>query len=164
MTTSLIFLGFVVSSQGIHVDEEKVRAIRDWPVPKSATEVRSFHGLATFYQWFICNFGILIAPMIDCLKKKGHFIWIDEADRVFALIKEKLTNAPRFSFSKFWEGVRGRVRCLRSGYWSSTLARKETHCLSQWKVEWGKVKAVYMWIGIICSVPFIRVMGELFYS
>ena len=50
MTTSLIFLGFVVSSQGIHVDEEKVRAIRDWPVPKSATEERSFHGLATFYQ------------------------------------------------------------------------------------------------------------------
>jgi len=49
MTTSLIFLGFVVSSLGIHVDEEKVRATQDWPAPKSATEVRSFYDLATFY-------------------------------------------------------------------------------------------------------------------
>ena len=46
MTKSLIFFEFIISSQGIHVDEEKVRAIRDWPAPKSATEVRSFHGLA----------------------------------------------------------------------------------------------------------------------
>ena len=41
MTTSLIFLGFIFTSQGIHVDEEKVRAIRDWPAPKSVAEVRS---------------------------------------------------------------------------------------------------------------------------
>ena len=37
MITSLIFLGFVVSLQGIDIDEEKVRAIWDWPAPKSAT-------------------------------------------------------------------------------------------------------------------------------
>ena len=53
MTMNLIFLGFVVSSQGIYVDEEKIRAIGDWPIPKSATEVRSFHDLAVFYWRFI---------------------------------------------------------------------------------------------------------------
>jgi len=47
-TSSLIFFSFVVSSQGIHVDEEKVRATQDWLIPKSATKVRSFHNLAIF--------------------------------------------------------------------------------------------------------------------
>ena len=48
MIDKLVFLGFVVSSGEIHVDEEKVKIIRDWHVPKTANEVRSFHGLATF--------------------------------------------------------------------------------------------------------------------
>ena len=50
MTNSLIFLIFVVSSQGINVDEDRVKAIRVWPTPKNAMEVRSFRGFTTFYR------------------------------------------------------------------------------------------------------------------
>ena len=101
MATSLIFLGFLVSSKGIHVIEEKVRAIRDWPAPMSATKVRSFPGLATFYRYFICNFNSLVVPVTDCLKNKSVFIWTVEAGRAFELIKEKLTNAHILAFSNF---------------------------------------------------------------
>ena len=99
MTISLIFLGFIVSSQGIHVDEEKVIAIRDWHVPKSATDVRSFRGLATFYWCFIRNFSSLVASFTDYLKRKGSFLWTKAADEAFTLIKDKLTNAPILAFS-----------------------------------------------------------------
>ena len=56
-TDGLVFLGFVVSAQGIHVNEEKVRAIQDCPSPTSVSRVLSFHGLATFYRRFVKEFS-----------------------------------------------------------------------------------------------------------
>ena len=49
----VVFLGCVVSAKEFKVDEEKVKAIKEWPTPKSITKVRSFHGLVSFYP--ICQ-------------------------------------------------------------------------------------------------------------
>ena len=46
----VVFLGYVISAKGIEVDEEKVKTIKEWPTPKSITEVKRFHGLASFYR------------------------------------------------------------------------------------------------------------------
>ncbi|RVW74853.1 Transposon Ty3-G Gag-Pol polyprotein [Vitis vinifera] len=68
MSPSVVFLGFVVSSKGVETDPEKIKAIVDWPVPTNIHEVRSFHGMATFYRRFIRNFSSIMAPITECMK------------------------------------------------------------------------------------------------
>ena len=90
---SITFLGFIVSAEGIAVDPGKTAAIRDWPVPKSPFEVRSFHGLAQFYHRFVRNFSSLAAPLTDLLKN-SQFDWTAPANRAFQQIKIALLSAP----------------------------------------------------------------------
>ena len=50
------FCSFVVNKNGVHVDPKKIKAIQEWPISKNVGDIRSFHGLASFYRRFVPNF------------------------------------------------------------------------------------------------------------
>ncbi|XP_071909839.1 uncharacterized protein [Coffea arabica] len=100
-TNQLVFLGYVVSEQEIHVDQEKVKAISEWPTPTNVSEVRSFHGLASFYRRFVKDFSTIAAPLTSIVKKDVQFHWGEEQAKSFQLLKHKLTHVPVLSLPNF---------------------------------------------------------------
>ena len=65
------FLGYVVSSQGIRMEEERIEAVRNWLELKSVRDIQVFIGFANFYRRFIRGFSRIAAPLTSMLKTTG---------------------------------------------------------------------------------------------
>nr|GEW21254.1 putative mitochondrial protein [Tanacetum cinerariifolium] len=112
VTPEVIFLGYLVSGNGIRMDSAKVEAIATWPTPKSMHDVRSFHGLASFFQRFIRNFSSMVAPITDCLKQP-KFVWTLESQKAFDALKKAVTATPILALPNFKHVFQ--VECDASG-------------------------------------------------
>ena len=64
------YLGRIISEQGLAVDPEKIKAIKEWPVPTDVSAVRSFMGIAGYYRIFLEIFSAIAYP-ITSLQRKG---------------------------------------------------------------------------------------------
>ncbi len=62
------FLGFVISAQGIRMEEKRIEAVRNWPKPQSVRDIQVFLGFANFYKRFIRNFSRIAAPLTSMLQ------------------------------------------------------------------------------------------------
>nr|CAD1844075.1 unnamed protein product [Ananas comosus var. bracteatus] len=69
----LVYLGFVVGGGELQIDFDKVKAIKEWPRPKTVTEVRSFMGALQYVRKFITYFSLLAAPLHALTKANQKF-------------------------------------------------------------------------------------------
>ena len=90
----VIFLGHLVTADGIAPDPSKIQAVQNWPRPRNLTETRAFVGLAGYYRNFVADFAAIARPLHELTKKGRHFEWTDRQDEAFLLLKRKLTEAP----------------------------------------------------------------------
>ncbi|GJT94049.1 reverse transcriptase domain-containing protein [Tanacetum coccineum] len=88
------FLGHVIDSQGIHVDPAKIEAVKNWASPTTPTEVRQFLGLAGYYRRFIKGFLKIAKPLTELTQKNKKYIWGENQESAFQLLKQKLCEAP----------------------------------------------------------------------
>jgi hypothetical protein len=91
---SVSFLGHVVSAEGISMEQDKVKAITDWPRPKSSTEVRSFLGLAGYYRRFVQGFSRIASPLTELLHNDHKFEWNQEQQQSFDVLKQAISSGP----------------------------------------------------------------------
>ena len=94
----MVFLGHVVSADGIRVDSKKIEAIVQWNAPRNVSEVRSFLGLAGYYRRFVNGFSKIALPMTKLLQKNVPFIWDDKCQRSFETLKQMLTEVPVLTY------------------------------------------------------------------
>ena len=124
----MLFLGHVLSAEGISANPEKVDKVKTWPVPKTIKEVQSFLGLASYYRHFIPHFAKkarclheLVGPTASKPKNRSKarvketkaaesepaiteiktFEWTIEHQEAFDALKEALCTAPVLGYPNF---------------------------------------------------------------
>ena len=90
----VVFLGHVISKEGICVDPKKIEVVVNWSRPACVTEIRSFLGLAEYYRRFIEGFSSIALPMTTLTRKGVKFIWSKACENSFQVLKDRLVSAP----------------------------------------------------------------------
>ena len=88
------FLGHIVGQDEVRTDPQKVTAVKELPVPKSVTEVRSFLGLCTYYHRFVKDFATIASPLHHLTRKGARFCWDAECQSTFDDLKMALVYTP----------------------------------------------------------------------
>lgn len=65
---TIMFLGYVISQNGVKMDEGKVRSVTKWPAPTVVKELQHFLGFTNFYKWFIRNYSRITSPLTSLLR------------------------------------------------------------------------------------------------
>ena len=95
---SVVFLGHIVSSQGLATDPSKTQCIVDWPQPKNVKEVRQFTGLCAYYRRYVRNFAQIARPLHKLTEKDRPFSWTEECTTAFNELKRLLTSSPILAY------------------------------------------------------------------
>ncbi len=98
---SVNYLGHKVSAKGVEPAPGNTRKIRECPVPSTAAEVRSFLGMAGYYRKFIAGFAKIEAPLRALTHKGVPFVWSDECQSAFEMLRKALVSPPVLLYPDF---------------------------------------------------------------
>ncbi len=103
----VIYLGHIISEKGMATDPAKMAAVRDWPLPQTVMQVKSFLGFAGYYCQLISAFSKIATPLHVLThgtthnKKAAPIRWSPECQQAFDQLKEALINAPILAYADF---------------------------------------------------------------
>lgn len=94
MKNQIDYLGYVIKAGEVHPNPAKVEALANAPTPKTATQVRQFLGLASYFRRFIPNYTRVEGPLYPLTKLKGPIKWTDAHDEIHKKVVAILTSEP----------------------------------------------------------------------
>jgi hypothetical protein len=130
-TDTVEYLGHICTPQGIRPDPKKIKAIEEYPVPKTVRDIRAFIGLAGYYR-HVQNFAELAQPLTNLTKKEVPFEWTEVHQKSFEELKRILSTEPLLIYPDFLQLLLERVMLrlkLLEPYWHNYVMDRITHCL-----------------------------------
>jgi hypothetical protein len=88
------YLGHVLDAEGVHVDTEYVKAVKEMAYPTNISELRTFLGMGGYYRSFIPSYAKVAQPLYDLLKKTSTWKWTETEKQAMDQIKQALVSAP----------------------------------------------------------------------
>ena len=88
------YLGYILSSSGLTMSNDKVRIIQDWLEPKKVKNIQSFLGFANFYCQFIFNYSDIVISLTQLIQKDVLWKFDSFCHDTFNLLKKVFTSAP----------------------------------------------------------------------
>ena len=95
------YLGHVIGQTGVKPDEKRVKAVMDYPEPRTTRELKGFLGLAGYYRKFIPNFSKIAKPLTELFKKNVPYTWNGKTEMAFVTLKSLLTTEPLLQHPDF---------------------------------------------------------------
>ena len=157
------YLGFIISTDGVQVDPDKVQVVTSWKQPRTVKAVQSFLGFCNFYRRFIRDYSRIAAPLTQLTRTDHEFRFDQTCIQAFNTLKVMLTKAPLLAhydvdsqclletdasdtvvaavFSQ--KGLDGEWHPV--GYFSKTMAPAETNYPIYDKEMLAIVKAMQHW-------------------
>jgi hypothetical protein len=96
------YLGHIITNKGVKPNPDKIKAVVNYPLPKTTKEIKAYLGLLGYYRRFIKDFAKIMKPLTKCLKKKAKININDpEYIKAFELGKTIITNHPILQYPDF---------------------------------------------------------------
>lgn len=106
-------LRLIISGEGCATDPNKTKIIENYPRPNTVRDIRAFLGLCGFYRKFVPKFSELSSPLTHLTKKNVPFVWTEEIDTAFNLLKKALISPPILKYPDLKNHTNN--RCKLSG-------------------------------------------------
>ncbi|KAI2650167.1 Retrovirus-related Pol polyprotein [Labeo rohita] len=111
------FFGYVVSPEGVAIDDRKVQAVLNWPRPTTVKEMQRFLRFANFYRRFSRDFSSIVASVTSMIKRKGSCLsWSPAANKAFNHLKERFSTAPILHYSDAERGFVVEIDASSTGF------------------------------------------------
>ena len=122
--TSLLYLGHIVSKDGIRTDPKKVEAVLQWPVQVTVTDVRCFLGLTNYYRRFLKGYAKITRPLTNLIsgenvdKKKALVVWTPKCQQAFEQLKKLCTDALVLAYPDFTKPFKLHIDACDRSLWA----------------------------------------------